>query len=319
MTTPIPLNQPSKQIVVALINRDNNTSFNLSQVDIDSVSTMPSGFARNTSARVFSIPGSGFTPSEVTVYYNRLDLAHQWRNTVPVARATDPTSTADLLSSLNNLYGLNITLDDVEDSPYLGNPHTVIAKATSLAWIGSVDITVVPDETPVSIPLSVEFGDISQPGFIYNEEENYAFSSVVLMYKMLTEITGAANPYNPAHFSLSFVNVITNNESSVTLSALPGTGFTGTHTLTYTRIELSDLIKELTIPMSVFTDEGYSIGSNIPGSFIRDYLNTVHGILMNSDELIVPDVLLEPESQIFIETTLSNYLAYGSLMLEIIE
>lgn len=319
MTTPIPLNQPSKQIVVALINRDNNTSFNLSQVDIDNVSAMSAGFARNTSARVFSIPGGGFTPSEVTVYYNRLDLAHQWRNTVAVARTTDPTSTADLLSSLNNLYGLNITLDDVEDMPYLGNPHTVVAKATSLVWRGTVAVTVVPDETPASIPLSVEFSDALSPGFTYDEEENYAFSSATLMYDMLTNITETAHPYNPAHFSLSFVSVIVDGDSTVTLTALPDTGFTGTYVLSYTRMHLSDLIQELTIPVSVFTDGGYSIGSNVPGSFIRNYLNSVHGILLDSAELVVPDVLLEPEAQIFIETTLSNYIAYGSLMLEIVE
>lgn len=319
MATPIPLNQPSKQVVVALINRDNNTSFTTSQIEIDQITVMPVGFARNTSVRVSSLPGSGFTPSEKTVYYNRLDLAYQWRNTVPVARANDPSSTADLLTSINNLYGLNITLDDVVDAPYEGSPHTVTAKADSFVWIGSVDFVVVPEESPVSVPLSEEFSELDSPGFVYDNENNYNKNTAVLFYEMLTEAVNSGQPYTPAHFSLSFVNPLIAENSRVTLTALSDTGFTGTFDVEYTRIEISDLITETNIPLSVFTDGGYSIGSTVPGSFIRNYINDTFGLLMNSDELSVPDIVVGTGNQAFVETTLSNYLAYGSITMEIVE
>lgn len=318
MTDPIPLNQSSKEIVIALINRDNGTTFTEAQVDFDTVTVMPSSFARNTSVRVFAIPGGGFTPSEKTVYYNRLNLATQWENTVPVVMVNSPSNTADLLPAINNIYGLNITLDDVENNTFLTSPHKVKALPSSLVWNGEVDFIVVDDESTNYITLTEEFAGAATPGFVYDSNKDYKKPSNVLLYEMLTEINSAVHPYNPAHFSLSYITAGSSGSTTVTLTANPGTGFFGTYDLNYTRLSLTNFISTDELPVSVFTDDGYTVGEIIPGTAILDYINETYDLDLSIDELSIPDTTLSVGNQVTAESLLENYLTFGSFTLEFV-
>lgn len=314
----IPLNQPSKEIVIALINRDNGTSLSSTQVDLENVSVMSPGFARNTSVQISAIPGQGFAPSSKTVYYNRLSLSYQWRNTIPVAVVDDPLYTEDLLPSINNIYGLNITLDDVENTLYTVSPHKLIAKPGSFVWIGEVDFTVVASETNTTITLSEEFSDASPPGFVYDGNKDYQLPTNVLMYEMLTQMTDTAHPYNPGHFSLSPVTAISGSSSSVTLTSIPGSGFSGTLDVPYNRIPITEFITSNELSVSDFTGLGYVIGEVIPGTEVLSYLNNTYSLDLTEDEVFLPDVILEIGSQLTVDSLPLNYLTSGSIVLEFV-
>lgn len=315
---PIPLNQPPKSIILALINRDNLSSFTLSQVDLDTVTAMPQGYARNTSIRVIAIPGGGFKPSSKVVYFNRLSLAYQWRNTVPVAPADSPVDTLSLLPAINALYGINLTSDDVVNNPYTTSPHTVVAKTTSLVWIGQTDFVVVPSIETSSITLTEEFSDAGDPGLVYDIENDYNKPTQEVIYEMLSSMTGTANPYSALSFSISAVVDLMSGVSGITLTANPNTGFSGSYYLTYDRIYIEDLIASSTISMSVFTAGGYSIGNLVPASFIKTYLSTLYDVGFVSSDLAINNFVLALGYQITLSSTVTNYLIYGTTVITVV-
>jgi hypothetical protein len=315
---PIPLNQPPKEILLALLNRDNNSSFTLTQIDFDSVTPMPPGFARNTRVRVFALPGGGFSTSEKLVYFNRLDLAYQWRNTVPVSAVETPANTLDILPGLNSLYNINITSADVISTSFTTSPHTVTASPSSLVWIGSVAVSVIPPGSSNELLLEEEFQDATPLNMVYNSGNNYNKTTSVLMYELLTQMTGSSMVYVEESFTLSPLTSITTETVGITLTAVNGSGFSGLHYRTYNRFNLSSLITSLSIPMSVFTGGGYSIGSLIPGSFIRSYINTTFNTGFISGDLTIPDFVLSLGGTVTVTSTLMNYLTHSSVTMTVV-
>jgi hypothetical protein len=318
-TTPIPLNQPPKNVVLALINRDNGTSFTLSQVDLTSITAMPSSFARNTSVLVEAIPGGGFLNSQKIQYYNRLDLGYQWRNTTPVAAFDNPTSTHDVLTAINTLYGIQLTADDVEDNPYTDNPHTLVAKPGSYVWIGSVDFNIVPVVIIPGLPLSGEFAGAAAPGFIYDENYDYEKTTRALVYEMLSEMTGTSSTYNAGQFLLSDLTFVNTTDVGLTLIAVADSGYTGEYSLVYHRINIQEYFDTVELPLSLFTDEDYVVDEPVDKEFILTLLNGIGGLALTAIELDIPDIMLTPDTQFAAIATMNNYLTYGSVTFTIVD
>lgn len=90
---------------------------------------------------------------EVTVYYNRtpLDLLGNVE-----LRSLDQFTNADIISQINNLFGVSIDTDDLEPItiPDLALDETeavvVTAKTTSLGWIGAITISLTRGRAELS-------------------------------------------------------------------------------------------------------------------------------------------------------------------------
>ena len=311
MSTPIPLNQSPKEICLALLNRDNSTNFTLNQIDFISMEPTQGSFARNTKITVTALPNAPYSGTE-DVFYNRLDLAEQWATTVCVARIDGPTNAVDLLPAINATYELNITADDIVNDAVTGDTHELIASASSLIWTGSVMVTIIPEIVDPELPLVEEFENAGLPGFQYNPGFNYTNTTENLMYGMLTSMNSSPVDYGPGHFTISNVTLGGSAElANVTLTAVGGSGFTGTHLIEYTRISLSEFFDNLNISVDAFLDMDYAIGEEVDPEDILALVNSISGLLLSSTDLNITSLILTPGSSFTIQATVSNYLNYG--------
>lgn len=147
------LNRPSFDLVVDLINVANTLALNDAKVSFQTpVALVDDESTLNTKVNVKAVSGGGYR-GNVDVKYNRLDLALLFKNiavnlNVDLSSIASPT-TKDLLNTLNLKYGLNIVVDEIIDAPIDmsgAGPHThSIAAEDSLAYIGSLDVTIGPD------------------------------------------------------------------------------------------------------------------------------------------------------------------------------
>lgn len=145
----IPLNKPSSDLIIDLINIANSSTLDETKITFAAPTVItPGQDGHNSTSLVSSIPGSGYR-GNVTVSYIRLDIGLLFANIALNLNVTTYTSTKDLLPLLNSKFGLGLTTDDIQDNPIdkTGNPvtHTIVTKATSLAYIGQVTTTIGPD------------------------------------------------------------------------------------------------------------------------------------------------------------------------------
>lgn len=96
----------------------------------------------NTSLHIQSKSVQSPFAGEVTVKHTRLDLADLLVLVSADVSANNIGTTVDFALALNKVYGTNFTADDIESTPVTltdgsGNV-TLVAKATSRGWIGSV-------------------------------------------------------------------------------------------------------------------------------------------------------------------------------------
>lgn len=102
---------------------------------------------KNTYLKVTAAPTAPFK-GRATIRYDRLNLG-DFAHFRPVRQlpAYQPATTHDLLPAILYYYGLNIGPDDVEDTPLslTGGAGTVtlVAKATSFIWLGSLTFDVI--------------------------------------------------------------------------------------------------------------------------------------------------------------------------------
>lgn len=318
MATPIPLNQPPNEILLALLNRDNGSAFTLSQIQFTTLTPMPSTFARNTSIVVEAIPGQGVSSQE-TVYYNRLDLATQWQGNYCVAQTANAVTTHDLLAPINALYGLNITVDDVEDNPISGNQHAMVATAGSLVWTGSVNVLIVNNELDATIQLVDEFEygyENNTTGFVYSANNDYDKDHNTLLYEMVTQWNASGQPYNASHFLFSdLIATAATSSATITATAQGGSGFEGTADIVYTRIALNMLLSPPALDLDYFLDLGYSEGQVISDADMLTYINSTFNVQFSSTDLTFSNAVTVEGQSVNITATDTNVLAWGNVVM----
>lgn len=143
----------SKKAVLKDINAANGRTLTLDQISFgvpapSQGSWLGNATLYNTVCRLNSPSGSEYE-GHVDVAYDRLDLARLtltkgWR-----AIQTNPTTIHNLLPYIRYFTGTDLTGDDIEDGGFSSNGDgtyagTLIAKAGSIGWIGSVPVTVYP-------------------------------------------------------------------------------------------------------------------------------------------------------------------------------
>lgn len=128
----------------------------------------------NTSARLSSKPGSGYIGSKV-VQYRRVNLTDLFKNVTPNIRKYSaagevgnyPFTIYNILPFLNDIYGLKLTTDDVNDASFPAystiteggvskkvSSVTMTAKATSTAYTGSVLIRTQAGQRELSSAIT---------------------------------------------------------------------------------------------------------------------------------------------------------------------
>jgi len=145
------LNQPSRQILLELLNRTNRLAFTSGDVTFGSPQSVP-GDGYDTEVEVTGNGTTRFVGPE-TLQYRRLDLAVLLNGdlTWTDAQAAQYSTVGHMLHLVNERYGLNLTTDDVEDAEFSWETPdmtsvTLTALPTSLAFQGTATVTLqIPD------------------------------------------------------------------------------------------------------------------------------------------------------------------------------
>lgn len=153
------LTNSSYSQLLNLIKQENGLSNELTESDVDFINpTALEGHqtGKNTAVLVQSKPNTRYV-GNVSITYNRMDLVNilSLGNTTLSISADSQDVDADLISSANAIYGINLSADDVavvdaELVDYDGEFVTFNAKSISLAWIGTVDFLAKFNQTALS-------------------------------------------------------------------------------------------------------------------------------------------------------------------------
>lgn len=159
MYTDIPRNLPSQEMVIALINRDNNLMLSRSDVIVSNPRANPdptliegTPAIRDTMADLLAVFGGDFKENTV-ITYRRLDAANIFGSVATVIRPKSQKNITDLLEDINNLYGLALSSEDIEDGlvdlSKLPVTVDIVFKHDNPAWQGSFQVIV--ERLPINL------------------------------------------------------------------------------------------------------------------------------------------------------------------------
>lgn len=138
---------PSRALVYNLINRDNGTYYNPTDVRLENLRPYSkTGDFRDTALDVVGVDEEG-TSGTVTVHYARVDIGKAFAKVDLQISWDGQSDTLSVMQAINALYGTRFDADDVEITYF--NPNTlpvtvnVQMRDDSLAWVGSVPVRVV--------------------------------------------------------------------------------------------------------------------------------------------------------------------------------
>jgi len=163
------LTQPSAKVVLDQINVDNELQLALAQVTFGVPVANTDSTLRNTDIPVLAVAGQGYVGSR-SINLDRLSGSVLFLNYIPQLAVDNPDTTKDLLTSLNQLHGLDITLADIVDHPidtgYVDAQGVQLHDITfhnSLVYLDHITVNIlgIPDNTFVTesgIPLVSESG-----------------------------------------------------------------------------------------------------------------------------------------------------------------
>lgn len=158
MATDISLSSPAQ--LFALIAEDNVTT--IGSLVIGDVSfgapavNNTGGGVGDTDVVVTAVANSGYS-GNVTVNYNRIDLA-DFSTIGPALEVTvgEGATVEDIVAAFNAQFGSNLDATDYDSGLSApvpdddGEPFTLVANATSLAYRGQISITVYLDSVALS-------------------------------------------------------------------------------------------------------------------------------------------------------------------------
>lgn len=164
---PHPYIYPSRALVYNLINRDNNTNFNPTDVALENLRPYSkTDDFRDTALDVVGVEEEGMS-GRVTVMYRRIDIAKAFAKVELRVRWDGQSDTLAVMQAVNALYGTRFDADDVEVTYFNPNvlPLTVNVQMrdSSLAWQGSVPVTLVAFSQSLSTAIQL----VTDPVFDY--------------------------------------------------------------------------------------------------------------------------------------------------------
>lgn len=165
----------SPQRLTDLINTDNDTTLQLGvDFTFGAPSTYTDSSGRNTKITMTPVAGTNWPKAE-TIHYTRLaltvldDLPVGWVK--PVLIPSVPFTLSDMLSSINEALGLNLTADEIVNTVYRQAQTSYrlpINNAVSLGWIDS-DFEFEAEYPGGAIPLASAIVNPTLNGLTYVE------------------------------------------------------------------------------------------------------------------------------------------------------
>ena len=190
--TPINIQQDPHQVLLDSLNQRNQTNILLSDVDFsDPTPISPTGNGDDTEITLSPKVGSSYYNSR-SFTYKRMHLNILNDNRANVI-AISETTLHQLLPEINRVFGIYLTVDDVEDTdiplydPTLPNKLrviNVIAKPTSVLFVGSTALQVSPKDT-----IDIESRKTRYYVFTTNHDASEYGKTIVLLDKNGREIT----------------------------------------------------------------------------------------------------------------------------------
>lgn len=142
------LKQPSDQIILAQLNKDNGVSLTMAQVRFGTPDQVLNPVNGDTNLPILAKPGGGYVGS-VLANYNRLNLDNLFRFKVLLTVA-DLSGVAAVVEAFNERYGLGISPDEVVNNPIDpdnldqdGNIIYTIVTNKSRAYEGQVTVAII--------------------------------------------------------------------------------------------------------------------------------------------------------------------------------
>lgn len=143
--------------LLEMINKENGWDKNPLTLDNVTVGKPTAISINSRDTQVVISTKNNFMPargSAIFRYYRR-PLANTIESDKPIFTDGTYVTTHDLIEDINIRYDLNITADDLENLPIVGDSHNVVAKAGSYEWMSSVTILLkmgTPLDEVITVP-----------------------------------------------------------------------------------------------------------------------------------------------------------------------
>lgn len=156
----------SKENLLKLINEESKISPELTFNDVDiSLPEVVSVDGRDSSV-VLTSKLKDDEGSQVEVFYHRRPLADYIKDDNTFGDE-DVASAHDILTAINDRFGLNILPEDLEDTPRSGNAMTLTAEPLSHEWRGDVVIQLKP-----AVQLNTVITNTELDGLLYPDHQD---------------------------------------------------------------------------------------------------------------------------------------------------
>jgi len=142
----VPYDIPSREMLLALVNQDNNTSIPMDAVQFGNPALRFGNY--NTTVVMSPSTYSNLTGTR-PLNYNRLDI-EIFLGANPSIFSNDIATSFDLAKAINEEYNLDIREDDIVNEAVIGNIHILRMHENSFAWYGDVLITILSDDVQLS-------------------------------------------------------------------------------------------------------------------------------------------------------------------------
>lgn len=292
------------QVMVDLINAANPT-LNLTVADVDfAEANQAQGSVRDTSTSVtiYASASDNRFVGQTDVFYDRISLDEVLAQDIaPFLRDLNVNNVLDLIPQMNARYGIQLGRSDLvsTDLPLIYGIATipVLAGYTSLLFEGSGTIRV---QTYMPLNLAVTITQLSELLWSAGQPTTVTASQRICDQLNAQEFL-AAYPFTPNSVSFGLPQAVAGAgfNTQVTMSAVPGEGYTGSIVLSYSRIDLSEILNPATV------------GLYIQGPFNMDLLaetinDEVGTFLQASDlEAVVLPANMQPYQSYTISVTAS--------------
>lgn len=142
------LKQPSDQILLAQINKDNNVSLTSAQVRFGRPDQVLNPVDGDTNLPILAVPGGGYVGS-VLSNFNRFDLDVLFRFKV-ILTVPDLQNAGSVVAAFNERYGLGLSVNEIVNTPIDpdnldsdGNILYTIVANNSRAYQGQVTVAII--------------------------------------------------------------------------------------------------------------------------------------------------------------------------------
>lgn len=164
----------SKQNLLKLINEENQISPPLTLDDVDIGLPEVVSVDGRDSQVVLTSKMRGDEGSQVTVDYHRRPLEDYLKDN-NVFGDEDVHTTHDLITAINERFGLKIVAEDIEDNPVTGTSHDVVAVTDSHEWRSVAVIQIKP-----ATPLADVIRNTELDGLLYPDHQDTQFGQAYI-------------------------------------------------------------------------------------------------------------------------------------------